>query len=71
MHTGPDPLWDDAVLNDAIAAGLRRYSARVPRQATTNVPVAGGDRVVVVPVDVNPQRVVRVFDDAGIHPKSF
>ena len=63
--TNVDPLWDDAVLNDAIAAGMRRYSARVPRQATASVPVGGGDRVVAVPPDINPLRVVRVFDDGG------
>jgi hypothetical protein len=63
--TSVDPLWDDALLNDAIAAGIRRYSARVPRQATTTVAVGGGDRIVVVPPEINPLRVVRVFDDAG------
>lgn len=63
--TGVDPLWDDVVLNDAIAAGMRRYSARVPRQATASVTVSGGDRVVAVPADINPLRVVRVFDDGG------
>ncbi len=43
--TRGDPLWDDALLNDAIAVGLlRRYSARVPRQATASVAVGGGDR---------------------------
>ncbi|MDQ4099984.1 MAG: hypothetical protein M3121_05755 [Chloroflexota bacterium] len=40
------PLGDAALLNDAITAGMRRYSARVPQQATT-VAVGGGDRIVV------------------------
>jgi len=63
--TSVDPLWDDALLNDAIAAGLRRYSARVPRQATASVPVASGGGGVAVPPDINPLRVVRIFDDGG------
>ncbi len=63
--TSVDPLWDDALLNDAIGAGVRRYSARVPRQAVAAVAVAAGSRVIAVPAEVNPPRVVRVFDDTG------
>ncbi len=44
--TSVDPVWDDALLNDAIAAGMRRYSARVPRQATACVSVGCGDSTV-------------------------
>ncbi|MBA2278189.1 MAG: hypothetical protein H0W06_10550, partial [Chloroflexia bacterium] len=63
--TSVDPLWDDALLNDAIGAGVRRYSARVPRQAVAAVAVAASSRVIAVPAEVNPLRVVRVFDDTG------
>ena len=47
--TSVDPLWDGALLNDAIAAGMRRYSARVPRQATASLSVGARDRVIDVP----------------------
>ncbi len=43
--TSVDPLWDDALLDDAIAAGLRRSSARVSRQAVGTVGGAGNRTV--------------------------
>jgi len=62
---GPDPLWDDAFLNDAIAEAIRRYSTNVPRQEAAAIAVAAGDREIEMPEDVNALRVVRVFDDGG------
>jgi hypothetical protein len=62
---GPDPLWDDAFLNDALAEAIRRYSTHVPRQEVAAIGVAAGDREIEMPEDVNALRVVRVFDDVG------
>jgi hypothetical protein len=63
---GPDPLWDDAFLNDAIAEAVRRYSTHVPRQEVAAIGVQAGDREIEMPEDVNALRVVRVFDDRGV-----
>jgi hypothetical protein len=63
--TSAEPLWEDALLDDAIGAGMRRYSTRVPRQAVEDAVVLAGDRVITMPANVNPLRVVRVFDDSG------
>jgi hypothetical protein len=63
--TSPDPLWDDAFLDDAIAEGIRRYSTRVPRQESTLLAVTIGDRQLTIPPTVNAMRVVRLFDDQG------
>lgn len=60
-----DPLWDDQLLNDAIAEGIRRYSTRVPRQESTLLAVTVGDRELTIPPTVNAMRVVRLFDDRG------
>ncbi len=62
---GPDPLWDDAFLNDAIAEGIRRYSTAMPRQAVSAIAVLQGDQEIDMPADVNVLRVVRLFDDTG------
>ena len=63
---GPDPLWEDDFLNDAIAEGIRRYSTHVPRQEVAAVAVQAGDREVEMPENVNALRVARVFDDQGM-----
>src|SRR5690606_7784304 len=63
---GPDPLWSDEVLNDAIAEALRRYSTHVPRQEVAAIEVHAGDREIEVPENVNALRVARVFDDRGV-----
>lgn len=62
---GPDPLWEDGFLNDAIAEAVRRYSTHVPRQEVAAIGVAAGDREIEMPEDVNALRVVRIFDDRG------
>lgn len=63
--SGPDPLWSDDVLNDAIAESVRRYSTNIPRQEVAALAVMAGDREVEVPPGVNALRVARVFDDRG------
>ena len=62
---GPDPLWGDDFLNDAIAEAVRRYSTSMPRQAVSAIAVLTGDQEIEMPSDVNVLRVVRVFDDRG------
>jgi hypothetical protein len=62
---GPDPLWDDDFLNDAIAEGVRRYSTSMPRQAVSAIAVLQGDQEIDMPADVNVMRVVRLFDENG------
>lgn len=62
---GPDPLWEDEFLNDAIAEAIRRYSTHVPRQEVAAVGVMAGDREIEMPESVNALRVVRLFDDRG------
>jgi hypothetical protein len=64
--SGPDPLWSDEVLNDAIAEAVRRYSTNVPRQEVAALAVMTGDREIEVPEGVNALRVARVFDDRGM-----
>lgn len=63
---GPDPLWDDDFLNDAIAEAVRRYSTHIPRQEVAAIGVQPGDREIEMPEDVNALRIVRVFDDRGM-----
>lgn len=62
---GPDPLWADDFLNDAIAEAVRRYSTAMPRQAVSAIAVLIGDQEIEMPNDVNVLRVVRIFDDRG------
>jgi hypothetical protein len=64
--SGPDPLWSDEVLNDAIAEAVRRYSTHIPRQEVAAAVVSAGDREIEMPDGVNALRVVRVFDDRGV-----
>lgn len=63
--TGPDPLWDDAFLNDAIAEGVRRYSTHLQRQEVAAISVLSGDVEIEMPESVNALRIVRIFDDRG------
>lgn len=62
---GPDPLWADDFLNDAVAEAIRRYSTSMPRQAVSAIAVLQGDQEIEMPNDVNVLRVVRVFDERG------
>ena len=63
---GPSPIWDDAALNEAIAAAVRAYGVAVPRQVTTGVAVPAGATKVVAGVTLDPDRIARVTDAAGI-----
>lgn len=63
--TGPDPLWDDTFLNDAIAEAVRRYSTYLQRQEVAAVAVLAGEGEIELPENVNALRVVRIFDDLG------
>jgi hypothetical protein len=64
--TGVTPLWDDAALNDALAAAIRAYGVAVPRQTTTGVTVPVGASKVTTGVALDPDRITRVTDAAGI-----
>lgn len=62
----PSPLWDDSVLNMAIATAVQAYGAVFPRQATTGVTVPEAATHVTLSVEIAPGRVARVTDAAGI-----
>lgn len=61
--TGPAPLWDDLTMDEAIAAALHAYGARVPRERTTAVAIAIGAHHIELPPEAG--RVRRVRDPAG------
>lgn len=63
---GPDPLWNDTFLNDAIAEAVRRYSTHLPRQEVAAIAVLAGEREIEMPENVNALRIARVFDDRGV-----
>lgn len=60
------PLWDDAVLNDAIATAIGAYGGAFPRQVTTGLTVAAGATRVDSPVSIDARRIARVLDALGI-----
>ena len=64
--TGPTPLWDDATLNESLAAAIRAYGVAAPRQVTTGVTVPAGATKVATGVTLDPDRIARVTDAAGI-----
>jgi hypothetical protein len=64
--TGPSPLWDDATLNESIAAAIRAYGAAFPRQVTTGVTVPAEATRVVTGATIDAARITRVTDAAGI-----
>ena len=64
--TGATPLWDDATLNESLAAAIRAYGVAVPRQVTTGVTVPAGATKVATGVALDPDRIARVADAAGI-----
>ncbi len=67
----PDPLWNDAFLNDAIAEAIRRYGVRLPREETTAIAVTAGAREIALPENVNDARILRLFDDRGMIWRSW
>ena len=64
--SGGAPLWDDATLNDTLAAAIRAYGAVFPRQVTTGVTVAAGQTRIVTGAAIDPERIARITDAAGI-----
>jgi hypothetical protein len=63
--TGGSPLWDDAALNEFLAAAVRGYGACFPTEISTTVMVNAGVQSAVVSPVIEGSRVVRVFDAAG------
>jgi hypothetical protein len=63
---GPTPLWDDATLNESLAAAIRAYGVAAPRQVTTGVTVPVGATKVATGVALDPNRIARVTDASGI-----
>jgi hypothetical protein len=60
------PLWSDAALNEFLAATLRVYGARFPRQATaTTDPIAAGATSVALPAGLLATQIVAVRDARG------
>ncbi|MGI9254053.1 MAG: hypothetical protein ACR2J8_09915 [Thermomicrobiales bacterium] len=63
---GAAPLWEDALLNEAIAEAIRRYGQIVPKEAAVSaVAVSGAVRVAFAAGVVDPARIVRVRDPSG------
>ena len=60
------PLWSDAALNEFLAAAMRAYGARFPRQATaTTDPIAAGATSVALPAGLLATGIVAVRDARG------
>lgn len=64
--TGIAPLWDDATLNETLAAAVRAYGAAFPKQVTTGVTVPAGATTVATGLTLDATRITRVTDAAGI-----
>lgn len=63
---GLSPLWNDAALDVAIAAAIRAYGAAFPRQVTAGVMVPVGATRVATGTTIEPGRIERIVDAAGI-----
>jgi hypothetical protein len=63
---GPAPLWDDATLNEVLAAAIRAYGVAFPRQVTTGVTVPAGATRVITGTTIEAGRIARITDAAGI-----
>ncbi|WP_051914068.1 hypothetical protein [Thermorudis peleae] len=57
------PLWNDAALNDALAAALAAYSAAWPDESRTTLAVSAGTTSLPLPPDT--LAVVRLLDPTG------
>ncbi|MEJ7762382.1 MAG: hypothetical protein WKF80_06275 [Thermomicrobiales bacterium] len=62
---GAGPLWDDALLDEAIAAAIRRYGQALPAHRMLSLTLAAGARSAVLAEDVQDDRIVAVIDPAG------
>jgi hypothetical protein len=74
---GTGTLWDDQTINDAIAAALLRYGARMPGQRTLTLDLPAGATTHPIPAPpddpdgIDPTRIVRVLDERGeVVPRS-
>jgi hypothetical protein len=64
--TTGSPLWSDAALNEYLAAAMRAYGARFPRQATAATdPVPTAATSVALPTGLPALEIVAVRDAAG------
>ena len=64
--TTGSPLWSDAALNEYLAAAMRAYGARFPRQATAATdPIPAGATSVALPADLPAGEIVAVRDASG------
>jgi hypothetical protein len=63
---GVAPLWDDAALNDMLGAAVRAYGVAFPQQVTTGVNVPAGATRVTTGATIEPGRIARITDAAGI-----
>ncbi len=61
------PLWDDAVLNDAIAAATLRYGTSVPAERSLALSIAADAVSVALPANVEGARIKFVIDPAGFY----
>lgn len=62
----PGPLWDDTMLDTALAGAIRAYGLRFPRQAVATVTIDAGATEVPAPaVTAEPGRIVRLLDPRG------
>ncbi len=60
------PLWDDAMLNEALAGAIRAYGLRLPKQVATSVVIVAGATEAAVPAVMgDPSRLVRLIDPRG------
>jgi hypothetical protein len=66
LATTGSPLWSDAALNEYLAAGMRAYGARFPRQATAATdPIPATATIVALPAGLLATEIVAVRDAAG------
>ena len=60
------PLWSDATLNEYLAAAMRSYGARFPRQAmAATEPIAGAATSAALPAGLLATEIVAVRDARG------
>src|SRR3954447_5377403 len=60
------PLWSDAAINEFLAAAMRTYGGRFPRQVTAVTdPIAAGASSVALPAGLVATEIVAVRDARG------
>jgi hypothetical protein len=66
LATTGSPLWSDAALNEYLAAAMRAYGARFPRQATAATdPIPAAATSVALPAGLLTTEMVAIRDAAG------